>query len=250
MKIFKSINKRIDRLKNVSFDKQIGFYKYKCFNNDIIIRHPKHYVKESYTKWLCENLYYHYYLPQENDVVLDLGTGYGEEAVYLYNNTKNIKFYGVEIQPIIYECLSNTLHRLSKNFTCSSQAITNEKSLSLFSNLSYAAVGEQPTEGYIDIPTVTWDEYIQKNNITEIDLFKMNIEGAEKEILNSISDFKIIKRFIISCHDFRANHGDGEFFRTKEFVLKKLKDNNYKIKTFENADDEWHRDWIYAEQQN
>lgn len=249
MGIVSSLTKRINWLTKVEFDKQIGFYKYSCFNKNIIIRHPRHFIEEKNIKWLCENLYYHYYLPKDNDVVLDLGAGYGEEAVYLYSKSPNINFFGVEIQPIIYECLSNTLHGLSTNFTCSSQAITSEKSISLFSNFSYASVGEQPKDGYIDIPTISWDKYLEKHNIKEIDLFKMNIEGAEKDTLSSITDFSIIKRFIISCHDFRADSGDGEFFRTKDFVLKTLKENNYNIKTFD-AEEAWHRDWIYAEKKD
>lgn len=74
----------------------------------------------------------------------------------------------------------------------------------------------------------------------------MNIEGAERDILNAIQDFSIIKRFIISCHDFRANNGDGERYRTKELVLKKLKENGYVVKTF-NYGIDFADDWIYAE---
>lgn len=178
-------------------------------------------------------------------MVIDLGAGYGEETVYLHSKAPNIQFFGVEIQPVIFECLSNTLNGLGKNFTCTSEAITTEKSISLFSHFSYASVGEQPEEGYIQIPTITWDNYLKKHNIDSIDLFKMNIEGAEKDILGSIKNFDIIKRFIISCHDFRANNGEGEFFRTKDYVLQVLKENDYEIQTFDEGEN-WHRDWIYA----
>ncbi|HIP11714.1 MAG TPA: FkbM family methyltransferase [Lutibacter sp.] len=245
MGIKTSLTKRFNWLTKVKFDKKTGFYKYSCFNSNIYVRYPRHFIKESETQWLCENLYYHYYLPKDNDVVVDLGAGYGEETVYLHSKSPNIKFFGVEIQPIIFECLSNTLNDLNKNFTCSSQAITTEESISLFSHFSYASVGEQPTEGYIDIATITWDDFLKKHNIESIDLFKMNIEGAEKDILSSITNFNIIKRFIISCHDFRANNGEGEFFRTKDYVLKILKENNYQIQTFKTGES-WHKDWIYA----
>lgn len=73
----------------------------------------------------------------------------------------------------------------------------------------------------------------------------MNIEGAEKPLIESITDFSIIKRFIISCHDFRANNNEGEFYRTKSDVITKLKDNGYTIKTFE-LGISWADDWIFA----
>ena len=110
-------------------------------------------------------------------------------------------------------------------------------------------LGNVPGYGYMNIPCMTWESYIKKQGIVGIDLLKMNIEGAEKDILTSIKDFSIIKRFNISCHDFRANNNEGEYYRSKQQVLKVLKDNNYIIKTYELGYD-WSDDWIYAEQKN
>ena len=249
MGISKSIKKRINWLFNVKFDKKTGFFKYKRFNGEVFIRHPRYFETEQNIKWVSENVYYHYYLPKNNDTVVELGAGYGEEATYLQSKSPNINFYGVEIQPIIFECLSNTLHSLGKSFKCTSTAISSEKRISLYSQFSYSAVGSIPEEGYIDIPCITWDNYLKEQNITSIDLLKMNIEGAEKDILSSITDFSIIKRFNISCHDFRAENGDGEYYRSKEHVLKILKEHDYVIKTYSCGYD-WSDDWIYAEQKN
>ncbi len=74
----------------------------------------------------------------------------------------------------------------------------------------------------------------------------MNIEGAEKEIMQQINDFSIIKRFVISCHDFRANNNEGGWYRTKDAVVSKLKENGYSIKTFKYGVS-WADDWIFAE---
>ena len=38
-------------------------------------------------------------MPKKSDTVIDLGTGYGEEALYLHDKAPNLNFYGVEIQP-------------------------------------------------------------------------------------------------------------------------------------------------------
>jgi FkbM family methyltransferase len=247
MGIKNSIKKRYNWLVNVKFDKKTGFYKYSQFEKYIYIRHPRHFLDFKSVKWLCENIYYHYYFPKNNDVVVDLGAGYGEETVYLYDKSPDINFYGIEIQPIIFECLSNTMHGLKGNFKSSSMAIGHDENLFLSSQFSYSSVGDIPENGYIDVPCIKWPDFLKKYNIRSIDLLKMNIEGGEKSLLESISDFSIIKRLVLSCHDFRANDGDGEFYRTKECVINILKKNNYNIKTFSTGKS-WGDDWIYAEQ--
>ena len=229
----------------VEFDKATGFYRHKRFGKYVYIRHPTHLAKESDILWSCENLFFHHYLPQNGDVVVDLGAGYGDEAIYVATKSPDVKYIGVEAQPVIFECLANTFRQLGDNFIASPYAITDADSVKFVSHYSYAAVGGIP-EGYIDVPTITWSDFIRRYGIDRIDLFKMNIEGAEKEIVQGIDDFSLIKRFVISCHDFRANNGDGEWFRTRDVVTAVLKENGYLIKSY-NYGIDFADDWIYAE---
>ena len=245
MKLYNSIKKRIDRLLQVEFDKTTGFYRHKRFGKFVYIRHPTHLAKESDILWSCEKLFFRHYLPKGEDVVVDLGAGYGDEAIYVAERSPNVTYIGVEAQPVIFECLANTFRQLGDGFIASPYAITRAESVKFVSHYSYAAVGGIP-EGYIDVATITWPEFVQRYNLDRIDLFKMNIEGAEKEILQAIDDFSLIKRFIISCHDFRADHGDGEWLRTKETVTRILRDNGYSIKPFDYGID-FADDWVYAE---
>ena len=245
MGIYKSIEKRINWAANVEFDTATGFFRYKRFDEYIYIRHPRHFLKKPDLLWLCEKVFFHYYCPSNNDVVIDLGAGYGEEAAYISSVSPDVKYIGVEPQPVIYECLANTYRSLGKNFTALPYVISDREMVKFISQFSYASVGEIP-EGYIEVPTMKWETFLQRYNIDRIDLFKMNIEGAEKEILQHISDFSFIKRFIISCHDFRANNNEGEWYRTKDAVLSILNENGYNIKTF-NYGVNWADDWIYAE---
>lgn len=160
------------------------------------------------------------------------------------HKSPDVKYLGVEAQPVIYECISNTFRGLNSDSNISPFVISSEDNIKFVSQYSYASVGSIP-EGYIEIPTISWDNFLTRYNIKNIDLLKMNIEGAEKPLIESITDFSIIKRFIISCHDFRANNNEGEFYRTKSDVITKLKDNGYTIKTFE-LGISWADDWIFA----
>ena len=195
--------------------------------------------------WLCEKIFFHYYRPSSDDVVVDLGAGYGEEAVYLSTFSPKVRYIGVEPQPVIYECLANTFKDLESGFVASPYVVTNRESVKFTSWFSYASVGEIP-EGYIEVPTMSWTDFLSHYDIDRIDLFKMNIEGAEKEIIQQIDDFSFIKRFVISCHDFRANNSEGEWYRTKDVVVSTLKDNGYTLKTFKYGVS-WADDWIFAE---
>ncbi|HEY5602613.1 MAG TPA: FkbM family methyltransferase [Gammaproteobacteria bacterium] len=240
----KSLVKRYNWLTKVHFDKKSGFHYYDRYRYKVFIRHPRHYLPEKDIQWLCENIIYKHYLPKDADQVVDLGVGYGDEAVYLKNLSPQVKYLGVEAQPVIYECACNTFRQLGSHFSVSPFAVSNEKSLRFASQFGYAAVGDTDN-GYIEIPTLTWPELLDRYHIAEIDLLKMNIEGAERHVLSSIVDFSKVKRLVVSCHDFRANHGDGESFRTKEFVTKTLSDNGYHV-TFFNYGMDWSDDWIFA----
>lgn len=245
MGLYKSVEKRINWAANVEFDNSTGFYRYKRFGNYIYIRHPRHFLKEKDLLWLCEKIFFRHYRPTNDDVVVDLGAGYGEEAVYLSSFSPQVRYIGVEPQPVIYECLANTFRKLGDGFVASPYVVSNRDSVKFNSWFSYASVGEKP-QGYIEVPTMKWEKFLQHQNIDQIDLFKMNIEGAEKEIMQQINDFSIIKRFIISCHDFRANNNEGEWYRTKDVVVSTLKENGFSIKMF-NCGVSWADDWIFAE---
>jgi FkbM family methyltransferase len=245
MGFYKSIKKRIDWVTKVKFDKRTGFYKYKRFGKYIYIRYPRHFLEEKWNIWNCKNLVYYYYLPKRGDVVVDLGAGYGEEAIYLSKHVSGFRYIGVEGQPVIYECLSNTFNDAGEEFIASPYIITNKEMVKFVSQRSYAAVGETP-KAYIEVPVITWEKFIKRYEISKIDLLKMNIEGAEKEVIENINDFSVIKRLIISCHDFRAENGEGEWYRTKDLVIKRLQESGYSIKGF-NYGISWADDWIYAE---
>jgi hypothetical protein len=75
-------------------------------------------------------------------------------------------------------------------------------------------------------------------------LLQINIEGAERYLLPMIKNYKNIEHIIISAHDFRANRGDGEQFRTREFVREFLQSEGYSIVSCGNKPRQ--EDWLFA----
>lgn len=106
------------------------------------------------------------------------------------------------------------------------------------------------TKGYIETFGLPWKELKKKYNIDQVDMFKMNIEGSEIAVLDSIEDFSKIKRFAIECHDFRADRGHGDHFRTKKHVIETLEKNGYTVTESNKLGvkgEEWADHWIRAE---
>jgi hypothetical protein len=53
------------------------------------------------------------------------------------------------------------------------------------------------------------------------------------------------KRLAISCHDFKADRLNDDFFRTKSRILSFLENSGFVIVEME-AETPWDRDWLYA----
>jgi hypothetical protein len=71
---------------------------------------------------------------------------------------------------------------------------------------------------------------VERENIQRIDFLKMNIEGAEIRAVEGIEKtLRITQALCISCHDFRANGGDGEHFRTKERIQTIVKQAGFRL---------------------
>lgn len=213
----KQFRRRVTRYIHTSTCRQTGFLFQMVGNYRVFLRRRSEYLSVESLNKLCTNFYYKFYTPQKNDVVVCIGAGLGHEAVWLANKVDNIRYVGVEIQPYLYELLSNTFKQIS-HFQAFGQAINNtNESYLLHSAIDYTAVATDD-KGYIEIDSISWVDFLAKYQLETIDLLQINIEGAEKYLLPMIEDFSNIKRIIISAHDFRAERGEGEQFRTREFV--------------------------------
>ena len=80
---------------------------------------------------------------------------------------------------------------------------------------------------------MTFDDFIEENNIDRIDLFKVNIEGAEMQIIKGMDKhIQLIENFAISCHDFlfqeetHIRETVSEFFKSKGFEVSEINTGN------------------------
>lgn len=228
-----------------TWDAQVGLWYQTTFGHRVYLKVRSDLIDDSYVREVCERVYFEHYLPIDGDVVVDVGAGYGHEAVYLANSNINASYIGFEVQPSVYECLANTFESIKlENFTASPFAISDSSHMKVSSLGDYSSVSHL-RNGYIDVPTMTWPAAKDRYSIGEVDLLKVNIEGGERWLLPSLGSMCDIKRVIISAHDFRADRGEGEHFRTREFVVHYLQSCGYQTVCLGQPGD-FLENWIFA----
>jgi hypothetical protein len=82
----------------------------------------------------------------------------------------------------------------------------------------------------IRVAGTTLDYIFRSLGLSQVDFLKMNIEGAERLALSGMGEMAQKTKYVcISCHDFVADLGGPNEFRTKADVIPFLKQNGFAI---------------------
>lgn len=202
------------------------------------IRFPNEVVRQKYRRLAFEEVYFKHYRPSGRDCVVDFGAGLGTEIVRLAAIAPELRYVAVEIQPWIYECLCLTLAQLPDGYTPFGLAVGEGEQ----TRISPTRTGEDASVlggGEVPVAMVSWAEFVRREGIGRVDLLKMNVEGAEGDLLEHV-DLDPVRRVIVGVHDFRAERGEGEQFRTRARVEQRLAEAGFELRPVPS-------DWIYAE---
>jgi FkbM family methyltransferase len=195
-----------------------------------------------------EQQWFKHYRPQSGDVILDVGAGRGEDTLPFSVAVGAIgHVYAIEAHPVSFDrlCRLCELNKL-KNVTPISVAIMGKSGLArIGDDNSWESNTIMDEEG--EIPAMTLDELCIRYNINRIDFLKMNIEGAERHAFDGMREtLPKLSEVCICAHDFRADRGHGEFYRTRTFVERILKDEGFEISRNESDDHDYARDHIFG----
>ena len=205
------------------------------------------YVSEAEDFWL------QYYRPKTGDVIIDIGAGRGEDMLTFSNAVGPTgRVIAVEAHPLSFAIL--------KSF-CRLNGLTNAVPLPLALmdrpgtvhiagsesawDESAVQVGGEPAG--IEVRADTLDNLCDAQGVREIAFLKMNIEGAERQaLLGMQATLPHIRAICVACHDFRADWGHGEQFRTRAFVEQFLIEHGFVIKTRRDDPREYVRDHVFG----
>jgi FkbM family methyltransferase len=229
---------------HVAYHNSFKLWEYHIGDNVFVTNRPawfssREYYLNTFIKYAGND-----YLPGEGDIVIDVGAGVGEETLTMANLVGGSgHVYAVEANPKTFEVLRYICEKNDlKNVTVLNIAISDtEGHISIEDDDNYGvqnSIHGATTSNGLNVPAVSLDTFIQQNSITRVDFLKVNIEGAEKQLLQGIhTSFNKIKRMAISCHDFRFNSGESEYFKTFDFVVSVLKQNGFQIKVRKTGDE-------------
>jgi FkbM family methyltransferase len=198
------------------------------------------------------DFFLHDYTPQAGDVVFDVGAGWGTETVTLSRLVgPGGRVIAVEAHPWTCELLRRTCDENGlDNVTVVQAALADEVGELAISDVEDERnISNTVMDGSGDhvVPALTLDALLDQVDVDRIDLLKMNIEGAERLAVQGMKrSAPLIRNLAISCHDFRAERGDGEFFRTRAEVSTALTDMGFELRSRPDDVRPWVRYFLYG----
>ena len=192
-----------------------------------------------------------------NITIFDIGCFKGVFFKKFYNSrlfkNRKIKFHLFDINPNVKKYLKNYINK--KNIFYKYLALGNKNKIQNYNfNTSFEASGSsmanlykndkswilsrnlflkfffQKTSGYkkIKVPVCTFDSYVKKNRIKNIDIVKIDVDGSEEDVLMGMKNS--LKKKIIKSMQLEITGNKINFQNKEKKIIKFLKKNNLYLK--------------------
>jgi len=175
---------------------------------------------------------YKSYISNQPITILDIGSQIGIYSLYAALKNKQAKIFAFEPDPGNAKVLRNNieLNNLGKTIIPFEKAVTKKKGklpLYIDENSARAHSLLNKTDNKVIVDCVSLSSIFSDLDIKECDIMKMDIEGAEYDILYNCSKKVLnkIKTILIECHDQSSLNKKYNIEGMKEFLIK----NNYEI---------------------
>lgn len=201
----------------------------------------------------ADDISLHGYTPKPGGVVVEVGAEYGTETVILSRLVGPTgRVIAIEAVPSTFRLLERTvqLNGLT-NVTLRNAALADEVgTLTVSDDGPGSTVANTIIGGVADgveVPAISLDALVAELGLDRIDFLKMNIEGAETLAVRGMKASQLLVReAVISCHDFRADRGDDEAYRSRAIVEEALQAWGFTVVRRPGDPRPWVRDTLYA----
>lgn len=220
-----------------------------CYKPEVFSKweeRAEQYASDARDYWL------RFYEPKEGDTIIDVGVGQGEDTLTFSRAVgKSGRVIAIEAHPLSFRALKTFCRRNHlSNVTPMHLALMDKPGeVHIVESESWMENRVEPANGSsgIVVQAGTLDDLCRKEGITDIAFLKMNIEGAERFALPGAEEtIPRIRHICVACHDFRANRGHGEQFRTRAFVEHFLAGHGFTV-AFRNDDPrDYVRDHVFG----
>ena len=222
----------IYRWRNSAAVSSVYFYN-PCFNNSDL------------------DLFFFKYKPKIGDIIVNVGVANGSDIPEFSKLVGNEgKVFAIEADPACCRRLKKLKKILNlENLIIIESAIGDQNKKIKFSQevdeISNRVLNNDESHpNYIEIQQEIFSDALKKYNSKIIDFVKVNIEGAEMNLLRSLDNSNLkIRNWCISCHDFK-----GKDYRTFDNVYSWLKNSNYDVSKYTSKDnkDKWRSFYLYG----
>ena len=182
---------------------------------------------------LARDHFLYRYSPRRGDVVFDVGAGAGTQ-VRLFSRLVGVtgRVISVEPHPGTFRLLARTvaLNRLVSAVTLPLVRVVS-RARPLRDDAAEAPTVSDDGAG-VPVPGLTLSDVVELVQVDRIDLLKVDIDGSELQALSAgIGALNAVRNIVVSCHDFRADTGGGEWQRTYQPVSELLHDAGFNVRS-------------------
>jgi FkbM family methyltransferase len=180
---------------------------------------------------IMSNLYFEYYAPQKSDIVIDVGSNIGEFTIPAASMCSNGLVYAIEPIEESFKLFNRNIKENElKNVIGFYGALAGRDGFRDFlvtpTRVTTSMIFHQGKGEFRRVAVISLRTFLDKHNITKVDLLKMNCEGAEFEILMNSSKevLRKINRIVLEFHNVSI-HENADLLRSY------LESNNFKVET-------------------
>ena len=180
-------------------------------------------------KTLIIDVDYNFISSQEPEVIIDAGAHIGLAAIHFANKFPNAKIISIEPEENNFQLLKHNIKNYPNIIALQAALWDKDGEIELldtgFDSWSFMTADHSKHEKYKvpviqkkhTVQSITIDRLLSDYNLSSIDILKMDIEGAEKEVFQNHSSWvNNVRSIIVELHDRMKSGCEEEFLKIAE----------------------------------